>query len=271
VVDGCRSVGGIATPRALAELGATVVELDCKPDGQWTRGLEPTPENLGALSAAVLEARADFGLAHDPDADRCALVGPDGVALGEEATLALAVRVVLARRKGPVVTNLSTSRMVEDLAEGAGVPFLRTRVGEAHVVTGMKAVNAVIGGEGNGGVIAPEAHLGRDGTVAAVLACQAWADAGGDMGEAMRTLPAYVMMKDRLEDVTDWPSRALALERRFDGFALDRTDGLRFSAGRAWLHVRPSGTEPIVRLIAEAEDRAAAADLIARARQAFTA
>jgi phosphomannomutase len=271
VVDGCRSVGGIATPRALVELGCVVVELDCKPDGQWTRGLEPTPENLGALATAVRESGADFGLAHDPDADRCALVGPDGTPLGEERTLALAVRVVLARKKGPVVTNLSTSRMVEDLAEAAGVRFLRTKVGEAHVVTGMKATDAVIGGEGNGGVIAPEAHLGRDGTVAAVLACQAWADAGGDMAEAVRTLPSYVMMKDKLEDVTDWPSRAAVLERRFDGFALDRTDGLRFSAGRAWLHVRPSGTEPIVRLIAEAEDRAATSDLISRAREALRA
>ncbi|MEO6463083.1 MAG: phosphoglucosamine mutase, partial [Candidatus Eisenbacteria bacterium] len=173
VVDGCRSVGGLATPAALRALGATVVELDCEPDGQFTRGLEPIPENLGALGRVVVEAGADFGLAHDPDADRTALVGPDGTPCGEEATLALAVRAVLARRKGPVVTNLSTSRMIEDLALAAGVPFARTAVGEAHVVTGMRAAGAVIGGEGNGGVIAPEAHLGRDGTVAAVLVTQA--------------------------------------------------------------------------------------------------
>jgi len=132
-------------------------------------------------------------------------------------------------------------------------------------------MGAAIGGEGNGGVIAPEAHLGRDGTVAAVLACQAWADAGGDLGEAVRALPSYVMMKDKVEGVTDWPARAAALEHRFDGFALDRTDGLRFARERAWLHVRPSGTEPIVRLIAEAPDRPSAADLIARARAAFQA
>lgn len=269
VVDGCRSVGGLATPKALALLGATVFELDCVPDGRFTRGLEPTPANLGALGAAVREHGADFGVAHDPDADRCALVGPDGVPCGEEATLALAVRVVLSRRKGPVVTNLSTSRMVEDLAAAAGVPFSRTRVGEAHVVTGMKAVGAVIGGEGNGGVIAPEAHLGRDGTVAAVLACQAWADAGGDLGEAVRRLPSYVMMKDKLEGVTDWPASAERLLARFDGFAVDRTDGLRFADARSWVHVRPSGTEPIVRIIAEAGDSASAEALLTRARQAF--
>lgn len=271
VVDGCRSVGGLATPQALRALGATVIELDCVPDGRFTRGLEPVPENLGALGRAVVEAGADFGLAHDPDADRAALVGPGGDPAGEEATLALAVRVVLARRPGPVVTNLSTSRMVEDLAEAAGVPCLRTAVGEAHVVTGMRAAGAVIGGEGNGGVIAPEAHLGRDGTVAAVLVAQAWADAGGDFAAAVRSLPRYVMMKQKLDGVRDWPERARELVTLFGEYALDRTDGLRFARDRAWLHARPSGTEPIVRLIAESPDAAATEELLARARRAFTA
>jgi len=246
-----------------------VFELDCEPDGQFTRGLEPVPANLGTLSRAVVDHGADFGVAHDPDADRCALVGPDGTPLGEEMTLALAVRVVLARKRGPVVTNLSTSRMVEDLAAAAGVPFTRTRVGEAHVVTGMKAAGAVIGGEGNGGVIAPEAHLGRDGTVAAVLTCQAWADARGDLAQAVRALPRYVMMKDKVEGVTDWPSSAARLPAQFDGFTVDRTDGLRFADARSWVHVRPSGTEPIVRIIAEATDTASAEALLSRARQAF--
>ncbi|MEP7028323.1 MAG: phosphoglucosamine mutase [Candidatus Eisenbacteria bacterium] len=270
-VDGCRSVGGLATPRALRELGCEVLEVDCEADGAFTRGLEPTPENLGALGRAVVEGGADFGLAHDPDADRCAVVGRDGVALGEEATLALAVQVVLDRRRGPIVTNLSTSRMVEDLADVAGVPFHRTRVGEAHVVTGMKQFGAVIGGEGNGGVIAPEAHLGRDGTVAAVLLCQSWADAGGDLARAVQRLPAYVMMKAKVEGVQDWPGRSTELERALSEFALDRTDGLRFSRDRAWLHARPSGTEPIVRLIAESPEAAVTEELIARARRVFQA
>lgn len=271
VVDGCRSVGGLSTPAALRALGATVVELDCVPDGQFTRGLEPVPENLGALGRAVLAAGADFGLAHDPDADRSALVGPDGVPCGEEATLALAVRAVLLRNPGPVVTNLSTSRMVEDLARAAGVVCTRTAVGEAHVVTGMRAAGAVIGGEGNGGVIAPEAHLGRDGTVAAVLVAQAWADAGGDFAAAVRSLPRYVMMKLKVDGVRDWPERAVELRTLFAEYALDTTDGLRFARERAWLHVRPSGTEPIVRLIAESPDAAATQDLLARARRAFAA
>ncbi len=271
VVDGCRSVGGLATPQALRALGATVIELDCTPDGRFTRGLEPVPENLGALGRLVLEHHADFGIAHDPDADRAALVGPDGVPCGEEATLALAVRVVLARKKGPVVTNLSTSRMVEDLAAAAGVPCHRTAVGEAHVVTGMRKFGAAIGGEGNGGVIAPEAHLGRDGTVAAVLVAQAWADAGGDLAAAVRDLPRYVMMKDKLEGVRDWPARARDLETLFADYALDPTDGLRFAQDRAWLHARPSGTEPIVRLIAESPDAATTRALLERARRAFAA
>ena len=271
VVDGCRSVGGLSTPKALRALGIEVVELDCVPDGRFTRGLEPTPENLGTLGRAVVEAKADFGLAHDPDADRSALVGPDGIPAGEEATLALAVRVVLARKRGPVVTNLSTSRMIEDLAGAAGVPFSRTAVGEAHVVRGMREQGAVIGGEGNGGVIAPEAHLGRDGTVAAVLVAQAWADAGGDFAAAVRSLPRYVMMKDKLDGVRDWPERARELVTLFAEYALDTTDGLRFARDRAWLHVRPSGTEPIVRLIAESPDAAATQELLARARRAFAA
>jgi phosphomannomutase len=269
VVDGCRSVGGLATPRALRELGCEVVELDCVPDGAFTRPLEPLPENLGELGRLVAQERADFGIAHDPDADRAALVGPDGVPLGEERTLALAVKTTLARRKGPVVTNLSTSRVIEDLCAAAGVPCTRTAVGEAHVVTGMKQVSAVIGGEGNGGVIAPAAHLGRDGTVAAVLTCQAWADAGGDLAAAVRALPRYVMMKAKLEGVTDWPARAQDLRKAFGDFDLDETDGLRFARGTAWLHVRPSGTEPIVRLIAEAEQESVTLDLLARARRTF--
>lgn len=271
VVDGCRSVGGLATPQALRALGATVIELDCTPDGCFTRGLEPVPENLGELGRLVVAHGADFGIAHDPDADRAALVGPDGVPLGEEATLALAVRVVLARTKGPVVTNLSTSRMVEDLAAAAGVAFHRTAVGEAHVVTGMRRFGAVIGGEGNGGVIAPEAHLGRDGTVAAVLVAQAWADAGGDLAAAVRDLPRYVMMKQKLEGVRDWPARARDLTSLFADHALDTTDGLRFARDRAWLHARPSGTEPIVRLIAESPDELTTRALLERARRAFAA
>jgi phosphomannomutase len=271
VVDGCRSVGGLSTPLALARIGAEVIELDCVPDGRFTRGLEPVPENLGALGRAVVEAGADFGIAHDPDADRAALVGPDGLPAGEEATLALAVRVVLARRRGPVVTNLSTSRMIEDLAEAAGVPCTRTAVGEAHVVTGMRRAGAAIGGEGNGGVIAPEAHLGRDGTVAALLVTQAWADAAGDFAAAVRSLPRYVMMKDKVDGVRDWPERARELRALFAEYALDTTDGLRFARDRAWLHVRPSGTEPIVRLIAESPDGVATQELLARARRAFAA
>jgi len=129
----------------------------------------------------------------------------------------------------------------------------------------------VIGGEGNGGVIAPRAHYGRDGTVAAAMACQAWADAGGSLARAVQMLPSYVMMKAKLDGVRDFPERARDLERLFEGYALDRTDGLRFSRDRAWIHVRPSGTEPIVRLIAESPDRTTTTQLIDRARTAFVA
>src|SRR5262249_2758666 len=165
VVGGCWGGGGIALPTLLEELGCRVTRLDCEPDGAFTRELEPLPEHLSALARVVHESGADAGLAVDPDADRLALVGERGAPLGEEYTVALATREVLARRPGPVVTNLSTSLMMDFVAQQAGVPIVRTPVGEAHVVQAMRSAGAVAGGEGNGGVIVPSVHYGRDSLV----------------------------------------------------------------------------------------------------------
>jgi len=272
VVDGCASVGGVAVPRLLRELGAEVVELDCVPNGMFTRELEPLVEHLGALRQAVMDARADFGVALDPDGDRAALVDHDGMPLGEEYTVALGTRVVLARRKGPVVTNLSTSRILDFVCENAGVPLHRTPVGEAHVVAAMRARSAVAGGEGNGGMILPAAHYGRDGLVAVGLIAEAIAASGLTLRGLADQLPRYAMIKEKVaRPDNSWDVAAERLKQAFREYAGDLADGLRFSHDEEWLHVRPSGTEPVVRLIAESPTDERTRTLIERARRAVQA
>jgi phosphomannomutase len=270
VVDGCRSVGGLSTMRALRHVGCEVVELDCEPDGRFTRGLEPLPENLGALGARVRDTRAHFGVAHDPDGDRAALVDEHGDAVGEERTLALAVAEELERRPGPVVVNLSTSSASGDLAKRAGVPFHRAPVGERHVVGKMREVGAKIGGEGNGGVILPAAHWGRDGTVAALIAARAAAAGSREPFSArLARLPRYEMVKSKFEGV-DWKRSKEPVRAAFADAEADGTDGWRFAWPEEWIHVRPSGTEPVVRVIAEARTAERARALCDRARKALS-
>jgi phosphomannomutase len=271
-VDGCASVGGIAVPRLLRELGATVVELDCVPSGAFTRELEPLPEHLGALGRAVTENKADFGVALDPDADRAAFVDHAGTPLGEEYTLALGTQVVLAKRPGPVVTNLSTSRIVDAVCARFGVPLFRSPVGEANVVAEMKARGAAAGGEGNGGMIVPAAHYGRDGLVAAALTAQALAASGKSLRALADELPRYHMIKHKEARADEpWEAAAGRLKRRFPRHDLDTADGLRFSRDEEWLHVRASGTEPVVRLIAESPAEERTRSLIDKARAALAA
>jgi phosphomannomutase len=266
VVDGCSSVGGPATVDALRRAGVEVLELNCVPDGEFRRGLEPVPENLEELGGMVRRSGAHFGVAHDPDGDRAALVDEAGEPMGEEFTLAIAVERALSLRPGPVVINLSTSRMCEDIAARFDVPVYRSRVGEINVVQLMKKRGAVIGGEGNGGVIAPRAHYGRDGTVAALVVAAQVAATQESLSCVRSRLGRYTMAKEKVENA-DWERIRPALLEAFAGAAVDDTDGLRFAWPREWLHVRPSGTEPIVRFIAEAESPGRAAELCAAARQ----
>lgn len=269
VVDGCASVGGIAVPALLERLDATCIPLDCEPNGRFTRELEPLPEHLGALGRAVVEQRADFGVALDPDADRAAFVDATGVPLGEEYTVALGSRVVLAKQKGEVVTNLSTSRILDAVCEQAGVTLHRTRVGEAHVVAEMRARGAVTGGEGNGGMIVPAAHYGRDGLVAVALIAQAMS-AGATLRELADTLPRYSMIKDKLPAPREpWEQADARLRQAFSGYTVETADGLRFSRDDEWVHVRPSGTEPVVRVIAETPAESQTRELVERARRAL--
>ncbi len=266
-LDCVRGAGGAIMPKLLAALGCQVGAINMETDGRFPRPPEPVAENLGELETLVRETGAEVGFAVDPDVDRLALVSDEGKAIGEDYTLALAARVVLRHRRGPVVTNLSTSRVVEDVAVSAGVPLIRAPVGEVNVAVRMRTEKAPIGGEGNGGVILSELHLGRDAPVGVALVLQLLLEEGRPLSQIVRELPRYVIVKDKL----DRPSVALdsvynALRGAFPGAAADTQDGLRLAWSDRWVHVRPSGTEPIVRVIAEAPTAEEADELIRQSR-----
>ena len=233
-----------------------VHRLHCRQTGSFPRPPEPSAEALADLGQAVTEHGAALGLALDPDADRLALVGPDGLPLGEELTLALAARQVLSVKKGPAAANLSTSRMLDDVCSEAGVEVVRTPVGEINVVEGMLEASAVIGGEGNGGVIHPDVVLGRDALTGTALILTALAAAKGDMDELRSAIPAYAMIKRKLPlpagGAEAFRERLREAAGAFDDARIDTRDGLRADWADRWIHVRPSNTEPIARLIAEA-------------------
>jgi phosphomannomutase len=214
----------------------------------------------------------DFGVAVDPDADRAAFVDAAGVPLGEEYTVALGSWVALEHEKGPVATNLSTSRMLDAVCARFGVPLYRSRVGEAYVVAEMRARGAVAGGEGNGGMILPAAHYGRDSLVAVALVAHRMTTQGTSLRAVADQLPRYSMLKDKLAmPDTPWDRAALRLQESFRDHAVDAADGLRFSRDNEWVHVRPSGTEPVVRVIAESPGVERTRELIDRARHALEA
>ena len=266
-LDTCRGAGAAVMPQLLDRLGCVVTAINLEPDGRFPHPPEPIPENLHDLEQLVLSAKADIGLAVDPDVDRLALVSEEGRAIGEDYTLALAAKLVLRHRKGPVVINLSTSRVVDDVAKAAGAPLIRAPVGEVNVATRMRTERAAIGGEGNGGVILAELHLGRDAPLGAAIILQLLVEEGRQLSAIVRDHPSYVIVKDKL----DRPDASLdtvydALRRAFPGAEADTQDGLRLAWPDRWVHVRPSGTEPIVRVIAEAPTAADARELVARSR-----
>lgn len=266
-LDCVRGAGATVMPLLLERLGCDVVAINMEPDGRFPREPEPIPENLGDLERLVKESGADVGFAVDPDVDRLALVADGGRAIGEDYTLALAARVVLRHRRGPLVTNLSTSLVVEDAARAAGVEAVRAPVGEVNVAVRMRTLSAPIGGEGNGGVILPEVHLGRDAPIGAALVLQLLLEEQRSLSAIVGALPRYVIVKDKLPR----PNASLdavysALKTEFPDAMADGQDGLRLAWPDRWVHVRPSGTEPIVRVIAEAPDEAGARELVRRSR-----
>lgn len=267
-LDCVRGAGATIMPQLLEALGCAVVAINTEMDGRFPRDPEPTAENLAEFAGFVRAEGADLGMAVDPDVDRLSLVDESGVPLGEDLTLALASAVVLRRTPGTVVTNLSTSRVVEDVVDAHGSELVRTPVGEIHVARRMQAENAVVGGEGNGGVILPNLHHTRDAPVAAALILQHLVDEGSTLSAAVDRWPAYAMVKTKI----DFPREALSdayaeLARQLGSDGVDSADGARLHwvERQAWLHVRPSGTEPVVRLIAEAQGRSEAEELIKRA------
>ena len=267
-LDCCHGAGAVIMPELLTALGCEVFAMGMTPDGHFPRPPEPIAENLGELATLVRNVKADVGFATDPDVDRLALVLDDGLAPGEDYTLAFAARTVLKHRPGPVVTNLSTSKVVADVAAEAGVPFHFAKVGEVNVAMAMRDHGATVGGEGNGGVILPELHLGRDAPVGAALLLQLMLEEGRPLSQLRDDKPRYVIVKDKL----DRPNVELdavyaALRTAFPDAVADSQDGLRLDWADRWVHLRPSGTEPIVRVIAEAPTEAGARLLIAQARQ----
>ncbi len=263
-LDCVHGAGAVIVPELLARLGCRVEGIGLEPDGRFPRNPEPTPENLGELAALVRDTGADLGLAVDPDSDRLAIVDETGAPIGEDWTLALVVEYVLSRRPGPVVTNLSSSQSIEEAARSAGVPFHRSPVGEARVAERMAEVGAVIGGEGNGGVMLPDLNLTRDAPLAAALVLSLLAARRARPAELLADRTRYAMVKRKAARPPGGPEEAFeALEAGAPEADADRRDGLRLSwpGAREWVHVRASGTEPILRVIAEAPDAERAAEL----------
>jgi phosphomannomutase len=252
-LDANGGAGGPLGKALLDDLGCRTTAHHCDADGRFEHEPEPVAENLREVCPRVAAAGADVGFVLDPDADRLALIDETGRYVGEELTLALAVQFRLSQEKGPVVINMSTSRLVEDLARAAGVPCYRSAVGEANVVDRMREVRALLGGEGNGGVIDPRVGWVRDPFIGMGLILNLLAARGRKLSELVDALPAYHIVKDKYTVERErLPGVFAGLRGRWPGVKVNEADGLRLDWEDRWVHVRPSNTEPIVRVIAEA-------------------
>jgi len=270
-LDTVRGAGGALMPELFERLGCRVAAINLETDGLFPRPPEPVPENLKALGALVRRTKADIGIAVDPDVDRLAIVDEKGRPIGEDYTLAFAIRAVRPSGRQTVVCNLSTSLVVEDAAREFGAKVVRAPVGEAYVARKMIELRATIGGEGNGGVMYPALHVGRDAPVAGALVLSLLARERMSVNELVARAPQYTIVKAKVERGTrnaeQMPAVYAALRTHFPDAIADSQDGLRLAWPDRWLHVRPSGTEPIIRFIAEAPSRADAERLIEEGRR----
>jgi len=267
VVDAVNSTGGIFVPALLRALGVTqITELYCEPNGHFPHNPEPLPEHLTDLSSKIIEVGADLGITVDPDVDRLALVCEDGSMFGEEYTLVAVADYVLSRTPGPTVSNLSSTRALRDVTEARGLTYAAAAVGEVNVVSKMKEIGAVIGGEGNGGVIYPELHYGRDSLVGIALFLSHLAEKKTKVSELRDSYPKYTISKNKIELTPDIDVDKLLMfmSVNYAHEEVDTTDGVKIYIGKEWVHLRKSNTEPIIRIYSESQNEQMANDLAER-------
>ena len=255
VVDAVNSVGGIVMPELLRRLGCEVVELNCEPTGEFAHNPEPLPQNLTQIAQVIVREKADLGIVVDPDVDRLAFVNEDGTMFVEEYTLVAVADYVLSHKVGNTVSNLSSSRALRDVTERHGGRYYASAVGEVNVVAKMKEVGAVIGGEGNGGVIYPELHYGRDALVGTALFLTHLAKCGMTMTQLRATYPAYYASKNKIEltPAIDVDKVLREIKARYAGENVNDIDGVKIDFAENWVHLRKSNTEPIIRVYTEAK------------------
>jgi phosphomannomutase len=260
VVDAVNSTGGIAVPKLLKKLGVEVIELYCEPNGHFPHNPEPLKENLKDLSSLVIEHKADLGIVVDPDVDRLAFVCEDGSIFGEEYTLVACADFVLGKTPGSTVSNLSSTRALKDVTEKHGYTHQSSAVGEVNVVEMMKKNNAIIGGEGNGGVIYPESHYGRDSIVGIAIFLNLLAERNVTALELKNEYPSYFMSKQKLQLNDDLNFEAIQefLMHKYSSEKVDTVDGLKIDFEDSWVQLRKSNTEPIIRIYSEAKSQESA-------------
>lgn len=257
VVDGVNSTGGIAIPRLLERLGVHAVKLYCTPNGQFPHNPEPLKEHLTDLSQMVVKEHADFGIVVDPDVDRLAFVCEDGEMFGEEYTLVACADYVLPKTPGSTVSNMSSSRALRDVTESHGQTYEASAVGEVNVVELMKKNNAIIGGEGNGGIIYPELHYGRDALVGVALFLSLLSEKKMSVSELRASYPSYFMSKKKIEltPTLDVDGILEAMKNRYANEEITTIDGVKIDFAENWVHLRKSNTEPIIRIYTEAKSQ----------------
>ncbi len=262
LVDCVNGAGVYCIPDLLKEFGCEVIEMNCEKTGIFPRLPEPIPENLTETMKRIKETNSDIGVVVDPDVDRLVLITDKGEPFSEENTITSCVKFVLSKRKGNVVVNLSTTRAVDDVAKEFGCQVFRSPVGEANVVLKMKEVDAVIGGEGSGGVIYPALHYGRDALVGIALTLQHLLEFGGSISELKESLPSYFIAKKKIDLGKNNPDEIInSLKNKFQQGKINTDDGLRIDFEDHWVHFRKSNTEPIIRSIVEAKDKNKAEEL----------
>ena len=272
VIDAINGAGFDALPKLLEALNCHITPINCNPSGDFVRGAEPLPKNLNMLSEMVLKTKADIGLAVDPDADRLAVVSNEGTPIGEEYTLALAADGYIKQRQSEetFVINLSTSMVLEKIANKYNCKVIRTPVGEINVVEKMIEIDAELGGEGNGGIILKESHFGRDSLVGCAMVLNRLSQTNESLHDIYMNLPQFIIVKDKIEISKDILGDLINHSKRiFDDADLNIEDGTKFTWHNKWVHLRKSNTEPIVRIYAEATDKETAQDLINKVKSFF--